>query len=68
MHVSFQSTGIITVNALDSVHAYVRPKERGRGINKRRWGIEMNEARSFYLQTYGKVDTMDHMMKNTRMF
>ena len=39
VHVSFQCPGICnisTVNALDSVHAYVRPKERGRGIDKRR--------------------------------
>ena len=45
VHVSFQSTGscnISTVNDFDSVHAYVKLKKRGRGMNKRRCGIEMN--------------------------
>ncbi len=47
-HVSFQLTGgtnISSVNALSSVGLYVRERNRGRGNQKRRWGIEMNEAR-----------------------
>ncbi len=46
-HVSFQSTGgtsISTVNALSSVELYVRDRSKGRGQQKRTWGIEMNEA------------------------
>ncbi len=46
-HVSFQSTGgtnISTVNALSSVELYVRDCSKGRGQQKRTWGIEMNEA------------------------
>ena len=48
VHVSFQSTSscnITTVNSLNDCRFYVRKKERGRGENKRLWGIEMNEAR-----------------------
>ncbi len=46
-HVSFQSTGgtnISTVNALLLVVLYVRNHSKGRGQQKRTWGIEMNEA------------------------
>jgi hypothetical protein len=46
-HVSFQSTGgtnIFTVNALLSVDLYVQDCSKGRGQQKRTWGIEMNEA------------------------
>ncbi len=46
-HVSFQSTGgtnISTVNALLSVDLYVQDCSKGRGQQKRTWGIEMNEA------------------------
>jgi len=64
---SFQSTSscnIIHVNALNSLNLFSQRKERGRGNNKREWGIEMNESRQLYLKTYGKVDTMDHLIKN----
>jgi hypothetical protein len=46
-HVSFQSTGgtsISTVNALLLVDLYVRDHSKGRGQQKRTWGIKMNEA------------------------
>ena len=71
VHVSFQSTSscnITTVNALNSCKASIRKKERGRGANKHHWGIEMNEARDLHLKTYGRVDVMDHYIKNTGMF
>ncbi len=45
--VSFQSTGgtnISTVNALSLVNLYVQGRSKGRGRQKRTWGIEMNEA------------------------
>jgi hypothetical protein len=45
--VSFQSTGgtnISTVNALSPVILYVQDHSKGRGQQKRTWGIEMNEA------------------------
>ena len=66
-HVSFQSTGgcnIQTVNSLNKVELYVRPKERGRGDQKRRWGIEMNQARQLYLGSYSAIDKIDQMVKN----
>ena len=46
-HVSFQSTGgtnISTVNALSLVDLYVQDRSKGRGQQKRTWGIEMNES------------------------
>ncbi len=52
-HVSFQSTGgtnISMVNALSLVDLYVRKCNKGRGQQKRTWGIEMNEARETYLR------------------
>ena len=66
-HVSFQSTGganISTVNALRQVGLYVRPKSRGRGNQKRRYGIEMNEGRALYLGSYSAVDSIDHLVEN----
>ena len=71
VHTSFQSTSscnISTVNALQSCHLYVRNKERGRGEQKRHWGIEMNQARDLYLNSYYRIDTIDHLIKNTDMF
>jgi hypothetical protein len=52
-HVSFQSTGgtnISTVNALWLINLYVQDCSKGRGQQKRTWGIEMNEAQETYLK------------------
>ena len=67
---SFQSTSscnIASVNALNECSRYCATKERGRRQHKRRWGIEMNEARELYLKTYGTIDKMDHLIKNCNM-
>ena len=67
---SFQSTSscnIFCVNALNSCSLYAEPKERGRGIFKRRWAIEMNEARRLYLDTYGIVDKLDHYIASCNL-
>jgi hypothetical protein len=64
-HVSFQSTGgtsISTVNALLLVDLYVRDRSKGRGQQKRTWGIEMNEAQERYLKNYSVVDKTDQML------
>ncbi len=64
-HVSFQSTGgtnISTVNALSSVILYVQDLSKGRGQQKRTWGIEMNEAREMNLKNYSAVDKIDQML------
>jgi hypothetical protein len=64
-HVSFQSTGgtnITSVNALSSVELYVREQNKGKGNQKRTWGIEMNEAPETYLKTYSAVDKIDQML------
>lgn len=63
---SFQSTGstnITTLNALNKCSLYVVEKQRGRGASKRKWGIEMNEARELYLSTYSTVDKIDQMLR-----
>ena len=70
-HVSFQSTSstnISTVNALNQNKLTVKTKERGRANNKVKWAIEMNEARQLYLASYGRIDTIDSLIKNCRMF
>ena len=70
-HVSFQSTSscnISTVNALNEVFNYVELRERGRGVSKRKWVIEMNHARRLYLSTYNGIDVLDHLLKNARLF
>ena len=41
------------------MNRFVRKKERGHGKNKRKWVIEMNEARQLYLSSYGRIDTID---------
>ncbi len=64
-HVSFQSTGgtnISPVNALSLVDLYVRDRTKGRGQQKRTWGIEMNEAQETYLKNYSVVDKIDQML------
>ncbi len=64
-HVSFQSTGqtnISTVDALLLVDLYVHDCSKGRGQQKRTWGIEMNEAREMYLKNFSAVDKIDQML------
>ena len=66
-HCSFQSTGganISTVNSMREIQLYVKEKSRGRGEQKRRYGIEMNEPRDVYLGAYSSVDSVDHLLKN----
>ena len=70
-HTLFQSTSstnISGVNNLNGCRMKVEPRERGKGENKRRWGIEMNEARQLYLGSYNQVDVWDHMMKIIHLF
>ncbi len=64
-HVSFQSTrgtNISTVNALSLVDLYVQGCSKGRGQQKRTWGIKMNEAQETYLKNYSVVDKIDQML------
>ena len=68
---SFQSTSgcnVASVNAHNQLSLYARAKQRGRGAFKREWAIEMNEARALYLGSYGRVDVIDHLIKNARMW
>jgi hypothetical protein len=67
---SMQSTGPTNfqgVNACDQLSCLPRFKERGVGINKRRWVIESNQMRILYLKSYCKLDSVDHMVKNCQM-
>ena len=71
VHTSFQSTSscnISSVNAPNECVLWIKKKERGVGKSKRLWGIEMNSARNLYLKTYYRIDCMDHMIKNARLF
>jgi hypothetical protein len=43
-------------------------KEWGSGKNKRKWVIEMNDARQLYLATYGRIDTIDNMVKKCQVY
>ncbi len=52
----------LTVYALSSVILYVRDCSKGRGQQKRTWGIEMNEALERYLKNYSAVDKIDQML------
>jgi len=70
-HVSFQSTSstnISGVNNLNQCRLNVRKKERGKGENKREYGVENNEARELYLGIYHGVDAFDHMIKICGLF
>jgi len=70
-HTSFQSTSscnIAHVNALNHCSLFAEQKQRGRALFKRTWAIEMNESRQLYLSTYGKIDKIDHMIKNCNMY
>jgi hypothetical protein len=66
-HVSFQfqstgGTNITSVNALSSVELYVREQNKGRGNQKRTWGIEMNEAHETYMKMYSAINKIDQML------
>jgi hypothetical protein len=50
------------VNALLLVILYVRGCSKGRGQQKRTWGIEMNEARETNLKNYSAADKIDQML------
>ena len=71
LHCSFQSTSscnFTTVNALNECNLTVQRKERGHQESKRYWGIEMNDARTLYLGTYSRIDSIDHLVKNANLF
>ena len=71
VHASFQSTSstnISTVNALNSSKLFVVKKERGQGASKRKWGVEMNEARQLCLKTYGRIDTINSLIGHCHLY
>ena len=71
VHVSFQSTSSCNfslVNSLNHCELTREQRERGRGKSKRKWFIEMNAARRYYLSTYGRIDSIDHLINNCKIF
>jgi hypothetical protein len=71
VHITFQSTSscnITTLNALNQNSLFVVGKERGSGKHKRKWVIEMNGARQLYLATYGRINTIDNLIKKCQMY
>jgi len=69
-HTSFQSTSgcnFTSVNGLNECSLYAKTKERGRQKHKQQWGIEMNDARELYLNSYGVIDKLDHLIQNCNM-
>ena len=71
VHTSFQSTSscnIMSVNSLSENKNFVEARSRGRKDNKRIYGIEQNHARLLYLNTYSRIDSLDHMIKNCKLF
>jgi len=70
VHISFQSTSstnFSTVNALNTCTVYKKHRDRGIGANKQTWGIKMNNARELYLQSYSRIDSIDHLIKNCNL-
>jgi hypothetical protein len=57
----------LLVNSLPKTSLYVAQRERGRGEQKRHWGIEMNDARELYLKTYGIINTLDKYIANANI-
>ena len=69
--ISFQSTNatnITSVNCFNECKLFIEIRERGKGKNKKVWGIEMNDGRRFYLSTYFRIDVVDHLLKNAAIF
>jgi hypothetical protein len=56
------------VNALNQNLLFVVQKERGSGEQKRKWVIEMNDARQLYLATYGRIDTIENLIKKCQIY
>ena len=70
VHVTFQSTSscnMSTVSALNQNSLFVVEKQRGGGDQKRKWVIEMNDARQLCLATCGRIDTIDSLINKCNM-
>jgi hypothetical protein len=71
VHTSFQSTSscnIMSVNSMKNCKNFVEIRTRGRKKNKRKYCIEQNMARLLYLNSYSRIDSIDHMIKNCKLF
>ena len=78
VHVTFQSTSstnISTVNALNANQLFTVKKECGKEnagtakpSTKRKWAIEMNQGCQLYLASYGRIDTIDSLIKRCGLY
>jgi uncharacterized membrane protein YukC len=70
-HTSFQSTSSCNISSVNALFKQTQIVcywlERGRGNQKRQWAIEMNGSRELYLNTYGAIDRLDHLIQNCMM-
>ena len=70
VNVSFQSTSscnIITVNYLNSCRASAMLTSKGYFDNIRYWVIEINNSRQIYIGTYSFIESIDDLIKNSRV-
>jgi hypothetical protein len=70
VHTSFQSTSscnIMSVNSFNSNKNFIEARSRGRKDSKRHYAIEQNMARLLYLNSYGRIDSIDHLIKNCKV-
>ena len=71
VHTSFQSTSscnIMSVNSVSENKNFVEARTRGRKDKKRVYVIEQNYTRLLYLNSYSRIDSMDHLVKNCNLF
>jgi len=61
------SCNFVSVNAIKDCELCVHTEKKSRGDMKREWAIEMNQSRNLYLNTYGVIDQIDHLIKNCPM-
>eukprot|EP00957_Ditylum_brightwellii_P177127 13493378-Ditylum_brightwellii.AAC.1 len=70
VHMSFQSTSLCNIqiiNMLSCVSKFEDTRELGIGKNKRKWVIEMNDARQLYLNANYVIDRIGQFIKNCHM-
>ena len=65
---SMSSTNFMTVNSLSACKNFIESRQRGRGESKSWYVIEQNMGRVLYLLTYSHIDSIDHLIKNARLF
>ena len=65
---SILSYNLTTVNAPDKCKVRLERREQRRENQKWEQDIEINHARKMYLNTYYRIDTIDHLIKNYHIY